>query len=210
MALRMLARQTKSLSDQVRLQSQQTNALAEQTKLQAGQYEILASATELQFNLNVMVRLQDVLFNIADESSRKEVWGSLPGQERPQMAGDAMLDVIEMALKACDRLPHFASNLEDWKSYTEYVMKNSPALRARALSNPKWWPEITPYAERAQRLPSPSSLDSTTVTDAQVKAAKMLIEHNRVTSQETPEAVRKVAETAPEVSADANSSPSTD
>ena len=108
---------------------------------------------ELQFNLNVMVCLQEVLLTIADdEDSRKEIWGDLPGHGRPQMAGDAVLDVIEMALKACDRLPHFASNLDDWKSYTEYVMTNSPSLRNRAISNPTWWPEVTPYALKTQTL----------------------------------------------------------
>jgi hypothetical protein len=36
-----------------------------------------------------------------------EVWGDLPENKRPQMAADTLLDVVEMALKACDRLPHF-------------------------------------------------------------------------------------------------------
>lgn len=211
LSLTMLARQTKSLSDQVRLQIEQANVLAEQTQLQAGQYEILASATELQFNLNVMIRLQEVLFSIADdEDSRKKVWGILPGQERPQMAEDALLDVVAMALKACDRLPHFASNLDDWKSYTEYVMENSPSLRARALANPKWWPEITPYAGRAQRISSRSNPSGSRVADHQVKTAKMLIEHERATGQEAPDAARRVAEAAPEASADLNSAPTID
>jgi hypothetical protein len=168
MSLRMLARQTKSLSDQVQLQAAQTNALAKQTELQAGQYEILASSTELQFNLNVMVRLQEVLFTIADDDdSRTAVWGNPPDNMRPQMATDALLDVIAMALKACERLPHFASNLEDWNSYAQYVMANSPALRERALSNPEWWPEVTPYAKKAQATQSLSSHDNNVVRDAQ-------------------------------------------
>ena len=178
----MLAKQTKSLSDQVRLQTEQTGALAKQTELQAGQYDILASSTELQFNLNVMVRLQDVLFGIADdEDSRKEIWGDLPDSERPQVATDALLDVIAMALKACKRLPNFASNLDDWKSYTEYVMANSPLLRERALAHPKWWPEVTPYAKEAQPQPSSSSQGSTHIrADAQIKATKPTAKHDEV------------------------------
>lgn len=149
-SLRMLARQTESLSEQVRLQIKQTDALARQTELQVGQHEILASSTELQFNLNVMIRLQEVLAYISeDDASRNEVWGDLPDGKRPQQAADALLDVIEMALKACERLPNFASNEDDWHSYTEYVMTSSSSLRKRALSNPEWWPEITPYAGRA-------------------------------------------------------------
>ena len=75
--VRLQSEQTKSLSDQVRLQSEQTSQLAKQTELQAEQYKILAASTELQFNLNVMIRLQEVLFTIADdENSRNEVWGA--------------------------------------------------------------------------------------------------------------------------------------
>lgn len=198
-SLRMLASQTKSLSSQVRLQARQTAALAKQTELQAGQYEILASATELQFNLDVMIRLQDVLFNIADdEDSRRVVWGELPDQGRPQMAADALLDVIAMALKASDRLPNFASNIDDWASYTEYVMSNSPQLRARALSNPKWWPEITPYADKAQAIPSHPTPDPDVINGAQVRVARMLGEQDKATGRQTPEVLRRLAETIPQ------------
>jgi hypothetical protein len=151
--VRLQNEQTRSLSDQVRLQNEQTKELAKQTELQAEQYKIIAASTELQYNLNVMIRLQEVLFTIADdENSRNTVWGDLPDGRREVLAGDALLDVVEMALKACERLPNFASNEEDWSSYTEYVMANSPSIRARVLDNPKWYPEITPYAEKAQEL----------------------------------------------------------
>ena len=202
-SLRMLASQTKSLRSQVQLQIQQTDSLARQTELQTGQYEILASATELQFNLDVMIRLQDVLFNIADdETSRNEVWGDRPDSRRPQMAADALLDVVEMALKACERLPHFASNLDDWKSYTEYVITNSPSLRARALSNPAWWPEITPYAEKAQALPSPSGHDDGVISSPQIKAAKTIVDYDKATGRKTSEAVRRAARATPPISND--------
>jgi hypothetical protein len=194
-SLRMLARQTKSLSDQVRLQIKQTDALAKQTELQAGKYEILASSTELQFNLNVMVRLQEVLANIAeDDASRNEVWGDLPDGKRPRQAADALLDVIEMALKACERLPNFTSNEDDWHSYTEYVMANSSSLRVRALSNPEWWPEITPYANKARTQSAPSSDYNGTVTDAQIKAAKVLTDYDQAAARDSTEAVHKTAE----------------
>jgi hypothetical protein len=115
--------QTKSLADQVRLQNEQTNELAKQTQLQAEQYVIVAASTELQFNLNVMIRLQEILSIIAEnENSRNEIWGDLEDGRKEALDGDALLDVIEMALKACERLPNFAPNEEDWSSYTEYVM----------------------------------------------------------------------------------------
>jgi hypothetical protein len=151
-SLSMLARQTKSL--------------AEQTKLQAGQYEILAAATELQFNLSVMVRLQEVLLDVADdEDSYTEVWGGLQENRRPQMARDAVLDVVAMALKACDRLPNFASNENDWKSYTKYIMEVSSSLRGHVQAHPEWWPEITPYADNIQPPPAHSGRDSSTSKD---------------------------------------------
>ena len=180
-SLRMLARQTKSLSDQVglqaeqtrslsdqvRLQTEQTSSLARQTDLQVEQYKILAASTELQFNLSVMIRLQEVLFTIADDKrSREEIWGDLPDGRRQQLAGDALLDVVEMALKACERLPNFASNQDDWNSYIKYVMDNSLSIRERALSLPDWWPEITPHAKEAQERQSSATDDEDTVTDS--------------------------------------------
>ena len=37
------------------------------------------------------------------------------------------------------------------------------------------------------------------VTDAQVEAARMIIEHDKATGRETSEAIRKIAEAAPAV-----------
>jgi hypothetical protein len=156
--VRLQNEQTGSLADQVRLQSQQTNELAKQTELQADQYKIVAASTELQYNLNVMIRLQEVLFIIAkDEKSRDEIWGDLDDGRQEIISGDALLDVVEMALKACERLPNFASNEEDWSDYTDYVMVNSPSIRKRVLDNPKWYPEITPYALAVEVMPYASA-----------------------------------------------------
>lgn len=158
MSLRMLSRQTRALSRQVKLQRTQTKAIAKQNKLQGAQYEIVAAATELQFNLDVMVRLQDVLLAVADhDDAYREVWGGSDDNRRPQMSADAILDVLSMALKACNRLPHFATNEADWSSYVDYVMGSSPSLRARVLKNPDWWPEVVPYAKRLEQADPPSS-----------------------------------------------------
>jgi hypothetical protein len=125
--------------------------LAKQTQTLADQNRLMYAASELTFNLDVMVRLQEVLFHVAnDESTYQEVWGGSQENRRPQVAGEAVLDVLSMALKACERLPGFASNESDWSSYAEYVMATSPALRKRVLEHPEWWPEVTPFAERAQ------------------------------------------------------------
>jgi hypothetical protein len=155
-SLRMLSRQTKALSRQVKLQRKQSKAMAIQNNLQHAQYEVVAAATELQFNLDVMVRLQDVLLAVADhEDAHSAIWGVSNDNLRPQMSGDAILDVLSMALKACDRLPHFASNEADWSSYVDHVMGRSSSLRARVLENPEWWPEVVPYAERMEEADAP-------------------------------------------------------
>ena len=61
-------------------------------QLQAEQHKIVAASTELQFNLNVMIRLQEVLFIIAaDKKSRDKVWGDLPDGKYEVLAGDAFL-----------------------------------------------------------------------------------------------------------------------
>jgi hypothetical protein len=199
----MLASQTRSLADQVRLQVQQTDVLAKQTELQAEQYEILASATELQFNLDVMVRLQDVLFTVADDdASYSEVWGDLADNRRPKMAGDALLDVVAMALKACARLPNFASNVDDWKSYTEYLVANSSSLRARALAHPEWWPEVTPYAQKAHAPSGPPSSEGPVVIAAQIRAARTIVDYDKTAGRKTSRSVRKVANSVPRDIAD--------
>lgn len=156
MSLRLLSRQTMWLANQVSLQQAQTEILAEQNKMQVAQYEILAAATELQFNLDIMIRLQDVLLEVAsDHDSYLKVWGRANDNRRPQMSADSILDVLSMALKACERLPHFASNESDWSSYVNYVMRQSSSLRSRVLLNREWWPEVVPFAERWTDRPDP-------------------------------------------------------
>jgi len=121
----------------------QTRSLATQTKL-------LRASSELSFNLAVMVRLQEVLFEIADDrQSREMIWPDDDGlNARAGVATQSLLDVLSMAIAAVDRLPGFSRNSDDWSSYTEFVLGQSPATRRLALDNPEWWPEVTPYAHR--------------------------------------------------------------
>lgn len=42
------------------------------------------------------------------------------------------------------------------------------------------------------------------VTDAQVEAARMIVDHDQATGRETPEAIRRIAEAAPEVATGAD------
>src|SRR4051794_32889255 len=104
----------------------------------AWQTRLLSASSELSFNLAVMVRLQEILFEIADhEPSRGHVWPEDDGLNgRPGVATQSLLDVISMALAAVDRLPGFSRNGEDWKSYADFFLVQSPAARKLALDNP--------------------------------------------------------------------------
>lgn len=134
----------------LRFLAKQTAVLAEQARLQSKQTELMYAATELTFNLEVMVRLQEVLRRVAEDAdTRSVVWGEAPGNDRQEVEAEALLDVLAMALKACKRLPGFASNEDDWTDYAAFVMEGSAHLRDRVLGQPKWWPEITEFAERA-------------------------------------------------------------
>lgn len=118
-------------------------------------------AAELSFNLEVMARLQDVLFAIADDSASHDlVWGAADTENRrPGVAAQSMLDVLSMALAAMDRLPSPSQDRTDWSSYTKYVLRNSPVVLDQVLQHCEWWPEVVPYANELapphRRCPAP-------------------------------------------------------
>jgi hypothetical protein len=149
---RELALQRKALQSQGEHLESSTLELRRAAEAQTEQAELSAVASELSFNLGVMIRLQEVLYEIADhKESFAYVWGahdSRPGENsREQLSAHAVLDVLSMALGAAGRLPGFSRNAaEDWRDYTRYVLTNSPAIRREVLANPQWWPEVTPYA----------------------------------------------------------------
>ena len=130
----------------------QTHELSMQTKLNQDSFRLSASAAELSFNLDVMTRLQEVQFKVADdEQCFRYVWGEkvtkpVTPNGKAEQCGDAVLDVLSMALAAVDRMPGFSRNNDDWSSYTTYVMEKSPNLKQRVHDHPEWWPEVTPYA----------------------------------------------------------------
>src|SRR4051794_20054002 len=119
-----------------------------QTLLMSRSNRTTAAAAELTFNLAVMVQLQDVLLEIAKSpESYAHVWGE-PGTETfasplPRVAGQGLIDMVCMSLKACKQLPNFSENAEqDWKLYAALVMDACPALRQEVLDAPGWWPEV--------------------------------------------------------------------
>jgi hypothetical protein len=130
----------------------QTMQLAHQTQQNQDSLSLSASAAELSFNLEVMKRNQEVMFKVEETPECREyVWAKqVDRTKKPSglavQCGDAILDVLSMALAAVGRMPGFGHNGDDWESYTRHMMQSCPNLRQRVLDNPVWWPEVTPYA----------------------------------------------------------------
>jgi hypothetical protein len=108
------------------------------------------TATELSFNLEVMVRLDTVLKDIAERPETYEhVWTPNPSERPPQndclghVMTVSLIDAVELALQATERLPGFAVNEDDWNSYAGYVFQRSGAVRQEVGENPQWWPAMS-------------------------------------------------------------------
>jgi hypothetical protein len=119
----------------------------------AYQTRLMARAQELSFNLQVMERLQEVLWAAADDpDSYSYAWGrGAQDNQRPQLTAHAILDVVSMALAAVDRLPGFSRNGEDWRCYVQDILRDSSNLRTEVLAHPLYWPEVFPFAQAAER-----------------------------------------------------------
>jgi hypothetical protein len=105
---------------------------------------------QVQYNLQVMERLDDTLLQIGAKGNEKcyhYVWGPRaaikpdPGSLIMQ-CGDALLDVLSMAMKAVYCLPGFSSNGTDWREYVDYQFNQSKNLVDRVREHPSWWPEL--------------------------------------------------------------------
>jgi len=52
----------------------------------------------------------------------------------------SLIDVLELALMAVERLPGFALNGDDWRAYFDEVYTTSGPVRHELESKPGWWP----------------------------------------------------------------------
>jgi hypothetical protein len=116
----------------------------------ARQTGIQRAAAELSFNLEVTSRLGDVLLEIADRpEAHAHIWapGSSVRPVQDYRAGHALtqslIDVLELAMQATQRLPGFAANKAGWGSYACEVFDLSAAVRQEVTEHPKWWPTVT-------------------------------------------------------------------
>jgi hypothetical protein len=123
-----------------------------QTRILARQAAELTSTSQVSYNLQVLVRLEEILFQIGDDpASHAYAWG--PGSitnQRPELAVEALLDVVVAAKAALVRLPgparkDWVEYEAAWDSYINYIVNNSPGVRARLLVHPDWWPELASF-----------------------------------------------------------------
>ena len=121
-----------------------------QTRILAKQNSVLTATSQLSYNLQVMIRLEDILFQIADDpDSHAHAWSQGSAlNRRPEVAIEALLDVMAMAKAAVPYLPDFAKYEPDWDSYINFILDNSHGLRAKLLSRSDWWPELDPFMRR--------------------------------------------------------------
>ena len=112
------------------------------------QTRISRAAAELQVETAVVMRLDDPLFKVADDpASRRAVWGEYAGEDRPQVAPQAIANMLQVGLTAVSRLPGFQKNKDSWYSYTKDMLEHSPGVLAEILTHRTWWPEVTPFAD---------------------------------------------------------------
>lgn len=116
----------------------------------AYQTRMSRATAEMTLNLAVMERLDGVLLAIAERPEAHAVIWSKKA-DAPQDNGvshvltQSLIDVLELSLTACRRVPGFSQNAEDWRSYAAYVLEESAAVRNEVESNPKWWPRVAEF-----------------------------------------------------------------
>jgi len=114
------------------------------------QTRIQRAAAELEFNLEVITRLGDVLLEIADRpDAHAHVWAGTsstrPDQDyRPgHVLTLNLIDALELAMQATQRLPGFAVNRRGWELYAREVCDLSAAVRQEVTEHPAWWPTVS-------------------------------------------------------------------
>ena len=141
----------------------QTHIFNQQAATAARQADIAQATAETSFNLAIMERLDRVLLEVADRPRvRRRVWkadSQCPQDNGPvQVLTQSLIDVLELALMAVERLPGFALNGDDWRSYFNEVYETSGCVRHELDTKPGWWPHCDKHL--ASRCPEPAEGDT--------------------------------------------------
>jgi hypothetical protein len=116
------------------------------------QIRISRATAELQVETAVVTRLDDLLFKVADDPAfRRAVWGEYGEEDHPQVAPQAIANLLQVGLTAVHQLPGFQKNKVSWDSYTKYMLERSPGVLEEILAHPDWWPEVNPIADDVKR-----------------------------------------------------------
>jgi predicted DNA-binding protein with PD1-like motif len=126
----------------------------------ARQTRIQRAAAELSFNLEVITRLGDVQLAIADRpDAHTHVWAG-PSSARPEQdyrPGHVLtlnlIDALELAMQATQRLPGFTVNRTGWGLYALEVFDLSAAVRQEVTEHPEWWPTVSGHLRANRSVP---------------------------------------------------------
>jgi hypothetical protein len=123
----------------------------------ARQIQLQRAASELTFNLEVMKRIDEVLLAIADRpEAHAHVWAgdslvrSVQDYGPGHVLTQSLIDVLELAMQATQRLPGFAVNKEGWGLYACEAFDLSAALRQEVTEHPKWWPTLSRHLQTSR------------------------------------------------------------
>jgi len=127
------------------------------------QTSISRATAELQVETAVVTRLDDLLFKVAgDPAYCRAVWGEHAEEGHPQVAPQAIANMLQVGLTAVHRLPGFQDNKESWDSYTKDMLEHSPGVLQEIINHRTWWPEVTPIADGVKRAQEQSAADGKT------------------------------------------------
>jgi hypothetical protein len=120
----------------------------------ARQTRIQRAGAELSFNLELMTRIGDVLLEIADRpDAHAHIWARVSSVRPVQDYGpghvltQSLIDVLELAMQATNRLPGFADNKAGWGLYACEVFDLSASFRQEVTEHPMWWPTVTNHLQ---------------------------------------------------------------
>jgi len=120
----------------------------------ARQTRIQRAASELSLNLELMNRLDDILLEIADRPDvHAHVWTRVSSVRPAQDYGpghvltQSLIEVLELAMQATQRLPGFAVNKAGWGSFACDVFDMSAAFRQEVTEHPIWWPTVSQHLQ---------------------------------------------------------------
>ncbi|MFF0066546.1 hypothetical protein ACFYRC_34460 [Streptomyces sp. NPDC005279] len=126
-SLMFLAKQTKAVSEQVRM----GNVINGTTGIDA----CLNNVREIYFKMLEYPGMRAYFYDNKPCPDQGEE------RERILIMTEVLADVLETGLMATRRIPETES-YEDWRDYCRFILEHSPAMRSTVAEHPLWWREL--------------------------------------------------------------------